>query len=183
MIRLSVFDYIVDFTFILNYLDKLGAKIEEIEDEDQALLLLCLLYASYKAFRDIMMYSREKIILEEGKSNLQVMLHLDNKMTNVEKESQSVGLVVDQSRSKDRNPKDSRTHSKSKHTNLTCNYYKKKGHIKANCFKLKNKQKVKDKDIASDEANVADCDTVDILCMLDTNIDDKNCWVINTSAS
>jgi gag-polypeptide of LTR copia-type len=41
----------MEFTSIVNDLDKLGVKIE---NEDQALLLLCLLSASYKAFRDMM---------------------------------------------------------------------------------------------------------------------------------
>ena len=75
--------HIADFTSILNDLDKLGVKVE---DEDQALLLLCSLSGSFKAFRDIMVYSRDKITLEDVKSNLQAKLHLDNEMTNVEKE-------------------------------------------------------------------------------------------------
>jgi gag-polypeptide of LTR copia-type len=45
----------------------LGIKIE---DEDQTLLLLCSLFASYMAFRNMMMYSREKITLEDVKSTL-----------------------------------------------------------------------------------------------------------------
>lgn len=54
-------------SFILNDLDKLGVKLE---DDDQALLLLYLLFVSYKVFRDMMMYNRENITLEDAKSNL-----------------------------------------------------------------------------------------------------------------
>jgi hypothetical protein len=41
-----------------------------------------------------MVYSRGKIILEDVKSTLHVKLYFDNEMTNVENESQGVGLVV-----------------------------------------------------------------------------------------
>jgi len=46
----SISDHIVDFTSILNDLGKLDVKVE---DEDQALLLLCSLPTSYKSFRDM----------------------------------------------------------------------------------------------------------------------------------
>lgn len=93
-------------------------------------------------------------------------------------------MVVDRDRLKDRNLKDSRARSKSRHKNLTCNYCKKKGHIKADCFKHKNKQKADEKGVASSgEAKVADCDTMDTLCMVDINIDDKLCWVMDMGAS
>lgn len=58
-----VSDHISEFASLLNDLDKLGAKVE---DEDQALLLLCSLPPSYKAFKDIMI----NITLEDVKSNL-----------------------------------------------------------------------------------------------------------------
>jgi gag-polypeptide of LTR copia-type len=92
----SISNHIAGFTSILNDLDMLGVKVE---DEDQALFLLCLLPALYKAFRDMMVYSREKITLEDVKSTLQAKLHLDNEMTSVEKGSQSVVLIVDRGRS------------------------------------------------------------------------------------
>ena len=63
----SVSSHIAEFTSILNDLDKLGVKVEE---EDQALLLLCSLPSSYKAFRDMVVYSREKITLDDVKSNI-----------------------------------------------------------------------------------------------------------------
>jgi gag-polypeptide of LTR copia-type len=92
----SISNHITKFTSILNDLDMLGVKVE---DEDQALLLLCSLPASYKTFRDMMVYSREKITLEDVKSTFQAKLYLYNEMTNIEKGSQGVGLVVDRGRS------------------------------------------------------------------------------------
>jgi len=80
----SVFDHIAEFTSILNDLGKLDVKVE---DEDQALLLLCYLPTQYKSLRDMMIYGREKFSLEDVKGNLQAKLHLDNKMTSVDKGS------------------------------------------------------------------------------------------------
>jgi hypothetical protein len=66
-------------------------------------------------------------------------LHLDNEMTNIEKGSQGVGLVVDRGRSWHKTLKEGRTRLKLRHKDLICNYCKKKGHIMSDCFKLKNK--------------------------------------------
>jgi gag-polypeptide of LTR copia-type len=151
----SLCDHLAEFTSILNDLAKLGVKVD---DEDQALLLLCSLPASYKSFRDLIVYSRDMIILEDVKSNLKIMLHLDNEMTNIEKGSSSVGLFVDQSRSKETNPVDRRTQNE----NITCYNYKKNGHIKANYLKLKNKQAV-DKGVSLSAAIVVDVDECECL--------------------
>jgi gag-polypeptide of LTR copia-type len=62
-----IYDHISDFTSLMNDLSRSGAKVE---NEDQTLLLLCSLPTSYKAFRDIMIYSRDNICLEDVKSNL-----------------------------------------------------------------------------------------------------------------
>ena len=45
--------HIVEFFSIINDLDKIEVKIE---DEDQALLLLCSLPSSYKSFREAIIY-------------------------------------------------------------------------------------------------------------------------------
>jgi gag-polypeptide of LTR copia-type len=75
-------DHLTKFISILNDLDKLGVNVE---DEDQALLLLYSLSISYKTFRDMMVYSREKISLEDVKYYLQTKLHLNNDMIIIEK--------------------------------------------------------------------------------------------------
>jgi len=176
----SISDHIAEFTSILNDLGKLDVKVE---DEDQALLLLCSLPTQYKSLRDMMIYGREKISLEDVKGNLQTKLHLDNEMTSVDKGSQGVGLVTERERSKDKTPIGSRSRSKSKHNNLTCNYCKKKGHIKTNCFILQNKQKACG-GVASEEVNVAkDDDTYDVLCVVDNCVNDENAWIMDSGTS
>jgi len=176
----SISDHVAEFTSILNDLGKLDVKVE---DEDQTLLLLCYLSTSYKSLRDMMIYGREKISLEDVNGNLQAKLHLDNDMTSVDKGSQGVGLVAERGRSKDKTPTGNKSRSKPKHKNLTCNYCKKKGHIQTNCLILKNKQKGP-KGVASEEANVAkDDDTYDVLCMVDNCVNDKNAWIMDLGAS
>jgi len=108
----SISNHIAEFTSILNDLGKLDVKVK---DEDQTLLLLCSLPTSYKSLRDMMVYGREKISLEDVKGNLQSKLHLDNKMTSVDKGSQGVGLVAERRRFRDKTPMGSRSRSKSKH--------------------------------------------------------------------
>ena len=57
----------------------------------------------------------------------------------------------------------SSTYSSSKHKNLICNYCKKKWHIKADCFKLKNKQKADQGDSSSGYANLVEIQGDDVL--------------------
>ena len=63
-----------------------------------------------------------------------------------------------------------------KHKNLTCNWYHKKGHIRADCWTRKNKQP---------DANVAelakrDEDKCDVLSVIDRSIGNKNRWIIDS---
>ena len=101
----SVSEHISEFASIINDLAKIDAKVD---DEDQALLLLCSLPASYKGFRDMMIYGREKISLEDVKSNLQAKSHIDGEITN-EKTGMGSGLFVDRGRSSDRSSKNWRS--------------------------------------------------------------------------
>ncbi|MBA0764171.1 hypothetical protein Gotri_013538, partial [Gossypium trilobum] len=49
-----------------------------IDDEDQAILLLCILPPSYKSFRDTLIYGREKLSFEEVKGHLLNRDRLEN---------------------------------------------------------------------------------------------------------
>ena len=152
-----------------------------MEDEDQALLLLCYLPASYKGFRDMMIYGREKISLDDVKTNLQAKTHIDDEITN-EKGGTESGLFVDRGRSSDRSLKNWRSRSKSKgkyNPNIICNYCKKKGHIKAECYKLKNKQSADNRSQATESANSANIDTFDSLSVVDKCLADENCWIMD----
>jgi hypothetical protein len=181
----SLSEHISEFASVINELAKIDAKVD---DEDQALLLLCTLPTSYKGFRDMMIYGREKITLEDVKSNLQAKTHIDGEITH-EKGHTGSGLFVDRGRSSDRSDrssKNSKHRSKSRgkyNPNIICNYCKKKGHIKAECFKLKNKHSADNRGQSSESANSANIDQYDSLSMVDEFLADENCWIMDTGAS
>ncbi|MBA0670523.1 hypothetical protein Goklo_024295, partial [Gossypium klotzschianum] len=60
-------DHISQFITLLNYLKNVEVQID---DEDQAMLLLCFLPPSYKSFRETLSYSRDKLSFEDVKGHL-----------------------------------------------------------------------------------------------------------------
>ncbi|KAJ0105981.1 hypothetical protein Patl1_17772 [Pistacia atlantica] len=128
--------HLAEFSSIITNLSKIDVKFE---DEDQALLLLCSLPASYKNFRNTMIYDRGELPLEKVKSNLETKEKIDKNLVVTKGSNQSVRLFVDRGRTHESNSNSAKSRSKSRHRNLTCNYCKKKGHIKTDCFKWKNK--------------------------------------------
>ena len=76
-------DHISQFITLLNDLKNVEVHID---DEDQAMLLLCSLPSSYKSFRETLIYGRDKLSFEnvEGhllsRDKLDNELHLDSKM-------------------------------------------------------------------------------------------------------
>ncbi|KAG8483273.1 hypothetical protein CXB51_022363 [Gossypium anomalum] len=59
-------DHISQFITLLNDLNNVEVHID---DEDQAMLLLCSLPPSYKSFRETLIYGRDKLSFEDVKSN------------------------------------------------------------------------------------------------------------------
>ena len=82
----------------------------------------------------------------------------------------------------------SKSRSKSRHRNLECRYYHKMGHIKVDCFKLKNKLKQKgklvEKTTESAEASVATDENVgNIFFATDNRTRSKNEWILDSGCS
>ena len=112
--------HIAEIFSIINDLDKIGVKIE---DEDQALLLLCSLPSSYKSFREVIIYGGKSTIkVNEVKEHLLNKEKIDNQLMGESQHDDSgqVHFLKEKSNngSYTGNPK---------HKNLMCNWYHKKG--------------------------------------------------------
>ncbi|KAG8485411.1 hypothetical protein CXB51_021801 [Gossypium anomalum] len=139
-------------TVFKEILSNLEAMEVQYDKEDLGLILLCSLPPSYSTFRDTILYSRESLTVDEVYDSLtsyDKMKHLVVKL-----DSQREGLIVrgrqdqnandDCGRTQERNPRGKfKCRSKSSNRGKTCNFCKKKGQIKSECYKLQNKIKRK----------------------------------------
>ena len=129
-------DHISQFITLLNDLKNVEVHID---DEDQAMLLLCSLPSSYKSFRETLIYGRDKLSFEDVKGHLLSRDKLDNEFDlNSKADRQASVLVASKKRDK------------------RCRYCKKLGHVKADCYKLRNKRAAE-----SNEEDVAGANLVD----------------------
>ncbi|KAG8491252.1 hypothetical protein CXB51_014428 [Gossypium anomalum] len=143
----SVHEHLTVFKEILSNLEIMEVQYDK---EDLGLILLCSLPPSYSTFRDMILYSRESLTVDEVYDFLtsyDKMKHLV-----VKPDSQGESLIArgrqdqnvdnDRGRTQERNPRGkSKGRSKSSNRGKTYNFYKKKGHIKSECYKLQNKIK------------------------------------------
>ncbi|MBA0667775.1 hypothetical protein Goklo_000816, partial [Gossypium klotzschianum] len=113
-------DHISQFITLLNDLKNVEAYID---DEDQAMLLLCSLLPSYKSFNETLIYGRDKLPFEDVKGHLLSRNKLDNKFGLDSKADKQASVLV-----------------ASKKRDKRCRYCKKSGHVKADCYKLQNKR-------------------------------------------
>ncbi|GAB2293499.1 hypothetical protein Dimus_038267 [Dionaea muscipula] len=79
------------FNMLIMDLENLDVKID---DEDQALLLLCSLPVSFKHFREIVTYGQESISLEDIKAHILSREMLNSELTCSTSDSHSEGLVA-----------------------------------------------------------------------------------------
>ncbi|KAG8482827.1 hypothetical protein CXB51_024187 [Gossypium anomalum] len=122
----------------------------QYDKKNLGLILLCPLPPSYSTFRDTILYSRESLTVDKVYDSLtsyDKMKHLV-----VKPDSQGESFTArgrqdrntnnDHGRTQERNPHcKSKGRSKSSNRGKTCNFCKKKGHIKSECYKLQNKIK------------------------------------------
>ena len=103
------------------------------------MLLLCSLPSSYKSFKETLIYGRDKLSFEDVKGYLLSREKLDNEFgLNSKADRQASVLVASKKRDK------------------RCRYCKKLGHVKADCYKLRNKRAAE-----SNEEDVAGANLVD----------------------
>ncbi|MFQ6663315.1 hypothetical protein Gotur_030887 [Gossypium turneri] len=129
-------DHISQFITLLNDLKNVDVQID---NENQAMLLLCSLPPSYKYFKETLIYGRDKLSFEDVKGHLLSRDKLDNEFGSDSKaDNQASVLVALKKRDK------------------RCYYCKKLGHVKADCYKLRNKRAAE-----SNEEDVADAHLAD----------------------
>ncbi|KAG8474425.1 hypothetical protein CXB51_033824 [Gossypium anomalum] len=143
----SVHEHLTVFKEILSKLEAIEVQYDK---KDLGLILLCLLPPSCSTFRDTILYNSESLTIDEVYDSLtsyDKMKHLV-----VKPDSQGENLITrgrqdqnadnDRRRTQERNPRGkSKGRSKSSNRGKTCNFYKKKRHIKSECYKLQNKIK------------------------------------------
>ncbi|MFQ6623924.1 hypothetical protein Gotur_004376, partial [Gossypium turneri] len=154
-------DHISQFITLLNDLKNVEVHFD---DEDQAMLLLCSLPPSYKSFKETLIYGRDKLSFEDVKGHLLSRDKLNNEL-HFEDRQASVLIA-------------------SKKQDKRCCYCKKLGHVKADCYKLRNKKAAEsnEEDVAS--ANLAD-ESGDDFLLVSTSDNSKltSDWILYSGCS
>ena len=178
----SLEEHLTIFKEIVSNLETMEVRYNE---EDLGLILLCSLPSSYMTFRDTILYSHDTLTLDDVYNSLYSKEKM--KQLVVGFEAQREGLVVWRRTQKRNSGGDARGRSKSKNRDKVYNYYKKKGHIKSECYKLQNKnkrvaanQKRKQSD-NSGEASVAEDDYSDGELLVISDGSSKPCedWILD----
>ncbi|KAL5824752.1 hypothetical protein ACOSQ3_020815 [Xanthoceras sorbifolium] len=143
----SLSSHIDEFESLIMDLQNLDVNIE---DEDQALLLLCSLPSSYRHFRETMLYRKDTISLKDVKTALETKEKIDHDITGQSSNSQAQGLYArgrpeQRGRSQDRGKSrgKSKHKSKSRGRDVICWYCKEPGHVRSKCDKLQKKRENK----------------------------------------
>jgi len=133
----SIESHLIVFKEIVSDLEAMEVKYD---DKDLALILLCCLPTSYSTFRDTILYSRDTLTLAKVYDALFSKEKIDKQLLGTS-ENQGESLLI-RRRTHDRNSSGrGKNRSKFRNKEKVCNYYKKKRHIKKECYKLQNKFK------------------------------------------
>ena len=177
------------FNKIVLDLDNIGVNIEE---EDQAIILLSSLPKQYEHFVDTILYGKDTLTMSEVRAALNSKEI--QKKSEDRTETGGEGLFArgrsekrEHRNSKNNGKRNNRSRSRSRaHTDKKCFYCKKEGHFKDECYALKNKlnrennnNKTKDKG----EASVASdgYDSADVLVVSD--VDSGLEWILDSGCS
>ncbi|MFQ6637480.1 hypothetical protein Gotur_013850 [Gossypium turneri] len=112
------------------------------------MLLLCSLPSLYKSFKETLIYGRDKLSFEDVKGLLLSKDKFDNEFGSDSKADRETSILV-----------------ASKKRDKRCRYYKKLGHVKAYCYKLRNKRVAESNEEDAADANLADESDDDFLLM------------------
>ncbi|MFQ6652427.1 hypothetical protein Gotur_024300, partial [Gossypium turneri] len=157
-------DHIIQFITLLNDLKNVEVHIN---DEDQAMLLLCSLPPSYKYFRETLIYDRDKLSFEYVKGHLLSRDKLNNEFGLDSKVDRQASVLV-----------------ASKKQDKRCRYCKKLGHVKVDCYKLQNKRAIESNEEDLAGANLADESGDDFLLVsMSHNSKLTSEWILHSGCS
>jgi len=167
--------HIAEFTSIINELDKIEVVVE---DEDQALLLLCSLPSSYQSFREAIIYGGKATVkVKEVKEHLLNKDKIDKQLTGESQQDGSSSALY-----AGKKISDGSSTSNQKHKNLVCNWCHKKGHIKVNCWVWKKTLNSNNQDSSTNLAR-GDEDGCEVLFVTNSLVGNKRRWVIDSGCS
>ncbi|KAH1032480.1 hypothetical protein J1N35_044654 [Gossypium stocksii] len=96
----SIRDLINEFVTLLNDLKNVEANID---NEDQAMLLICHFPPSYKTFKETLIYGKDELSFEDVKGNLLSKEKLDNELGSGSKSGCQASLLVARGRQQSQN--------------------------------------------------------------------------------
>ncbi|MFQ6644687.1 hypothetical protein Gotur_019156, partial [Gossypium turneri] len=131
------------------------------------MLLLCFLPHSYKSFRETLIYGRDKLSFEDLKGHLLSKDKLVNEFGLDSKADRQASVLV-----------------ASKKRDKRCRYCKKLGHVKADCYKLRNKKVAESNEDDVAAANLAD-ESGDDFLLVSTSDNSKltSEWILDSGCS
>ncbi|MBA0861868.1 hypothetical protein Goshw_001979, partial [Gossypium schwendimanii] len=142
-------DHISQFITLLNDLKNVDVQID---NENQDMLLLYSLPPSYKSFKETLIYGRDKLSFEYVKGHLLSRDKLDNEFGSDSKADKQASVLV-----------------ASKKRDKRCCYCKKLGHVKADCYKLRNKRAAESNEEDVTDVHLADESGDDFLLVSTSN--------------
>ena len=187
--NMQVKDHLDNFNRIILDLQGVGVKID---NEDQAIILLCSLPNSYENFVDTMLYGRESISVSDVKNAMQSK-ELKRKVSGSNEDGSEAGLVVSRGRNKERDGASrGKSRSRSKPNGIRCFQCKERGHIRRECPQRKKGNEKKESNSNASAAVVQDSSEVsqhssdegessDVLTVSTSS--SANTWVMDTGAS
>uniref|UniRef100_A0A1D1Z793 Retrovirus-related Pol polyprotein from transposon TNT 1-94 n=1 Tax=Anthurium amnicola TaxID=1678845 RepID=A0A1D1Z793_9ARAE len=165
----------------MNFFNKLISQLRsvdvKVEEEDQALILLSSLPKSFDHLVTTILYGKDTLKMEEVKYTL-----LSNEARTKSSGSSSESLMVkssgqDRGRQKHKSGKQNRSRSKSRVKDNTCHYCKEEGHWKADCPKLKEKIKRKQKEHV-EASVVSDSEKEGEVLTVSSGMDFSDDWIL-----
>ncbi|KAI4311141.1 hypothetical protein MLD38_036060 [Melastoma candidum] len=180
----SVKEHVDNFNRIV--LDLQGVDVK-IDDEDQALILLCYLPSSYENFVDTMLYGRETISVSDVKDALQSK-ELKKKVSESYEGGSESGLVISRGRNKERGGgKKGKSRSKSNSKGPRCYHCKESGHFRRDCPQRKTGKESRESDskaiasIVRESSDEGEYEGSDVLTVATSSLTDT--WITDSGAS